>query len=176
MSRSERRRFHVFAQFIHETFPEAKNIADVAGGVGILSYYLFEFGHTPTIIDCRRTRLTNYYRRRLRKQSLKEGRDIRIKRFVKRVEEIDLSAFDLIVALHPDQATEHAVRDAVKCGKSFAVVPCCVFPIDGVRRTQEGWKDYLSSFAPGVARTTLPMDGANVVLYRKICNSDDART
>ena len=175
MSRSERRRFHVFAQFIHETFPEAKSIADVAGGVGILSYYLHKLGHNPTIIDSRLTRLTNYYRRRLRKQSLKEGRDIQIKRLVKRVEEIDLSAFDLIVALHPDQATEHAVRAAIKHSKSFAIVPCCVLAIDGISRSQEGWTEYLSSLAPDVARATLPMDGANVVLYRKIGNSSDSR-
>lgn len=165
MSRSERRRFHVFAQFIHETFPDAKNVADVAGGVGILSYYLYELGHRPTIIDCRLTRLTNYYRRRLRKRSLREGRDIQIRRLIKPVQEADLQEFDLVLALHPDQATEPAVRAAIKHGKSFAVVPCCVFPIDGVKRSREEWLKHLSSLAPDVATATLPMDGANVVLY-----------
>src|SRR5688500_3796078 len=34
----------------------------------------------------------------------------------------------LVVGLHPDQATELIVDFALKHGKPFAVVPCCVFP------------------------------------------------
>jgi hypothetical protein len=34
----------------------------------------------------------------------------------------------VVVGMHPDQATEAIVDEALKCGKPFAVVPCCVFP------------------------------------------------
>jgi len=33
----------------------------------------------------------------------------------------------LILGLHPDEATDDIVDMALKFGKSFAVVPCCVF-------------------------------------------------
>jgi hypothetical protein len=80
-----------------------------------------------------------------------------------------------VVALHPDQATERAVRAAIKGGKSFAVVPCCVFPVDGVRRSREEWLKHLSMLVPGIAEATLPMDGANVVLYWRANGSIAAR-
>lgn len=34
----------------------------------------------------------------------------------------------LVVGLHPDQATDSIVDFALQHSKSFAVVPCCVFP------------------------------------------------
>ena len=80
---------------------------------------------------------------------------------------MDLRAFDLIVALHPDEATEHVVRAAIALGKDFAVVPCCSFPIDGVRRSTESWREYLASLSSEIVTTRLPVDGANTVLYRR---------
>ena len=35
---------------------------------------------------------------------------------------------DVLVGMHPDQATEPVVDAAIALGKPFAVVPCCVFP------------------------------------------------
>merc|ERR1719203_1874307 len=34
----------------------------------------------------------------------------------------------IIIGMHPDEATEDIVDFALKYNKSFAVVPCCVFP------------------------------------------------
>ena len=39
-----------------------------------------------------------------------------------------LSSCSALVGLHPDQATDGIVDAAVRFGKPFAVVPCCVFP------------------------------------------------
>ena len=35
---------------------------------------------------------------------------------------------DVIIGLHPDEATEPLVDAAIRYGKPFALVPCCVFP------------------------------------------------
>jgi hypothetical protein len=104
----------------------------------------------------------------LRRKSADQGRLIQIPRLVQRVQDTDLRAFDLIVALHPDEATEPAVRSAVEFDKDFAVVPCCVFPIDGLKRSVEEWHEYLTSFSPDIVSTELPVNGANTILYR--CN------
>jgi hypothetical protein len=83
------------------------------------------------------------------------------------VEDTDLRPFDLVVALHPDAATEPAVRAAVAQEIDFAVVPCCVFPLDGIRRSRAAWFTHLASLAPRACVSALPIDGANVVLWRR---------
>ncbi len=167
MSANDKRRFRAFADFIHRTFPEVETIADVAGGRGVLSYYLHELGYDATIVDGRDAELPRYIRRTLRKRSVKQGRLIEIPRAVGTLPGMDLSPFDLVVALHPDEATEHAVRAALALGKDFAVVPCCVFPIDGVKRSQESWREYLTELSHDIVTARLPIDGENLVLYRR---------
>ncbi len=166
MGVNDRRRFRAFANFIHDTYPDVKTIADVAGGHGNVAYYLYEFGYDATIIDCRETRLPGKMHRALRKLSVKRRKLVEIPRLVERVQDVDLRRFDLIVGLHPDDATEHALRTALKYDKDFAIVPCCVFPIDGVKRSTADWLEYLASISPDIMRATLPIEGANVVLYR----------
>ena len=63
----------------------------------------------------------------------------------------------VVVGMHPDQATEPIVREALAHGKPFAVVPCCTFPnsnthryVDGARvRTHEQFCDYLEGLGDG---------------------------
>ena len=162
------RRFPAFAGFIKEHFPYAQKIADVAGGIGNLSYYLRESGFDSTVIDTRDVRLPSRFRRNLRKQSIKQGVDIQIQRVVGEIQKTDLEPFDLIVALHPDEATEHTMRVAIRLEKNFAVVPCCVFPIDGVKRSEEKWVEHLMSLSDDIQMAKLPIGGANRVLYRSI--------
>ncbi|KAF9149426.1 hypothetical protein BG015_008787 [Linnemannia schmuckeri] len=40
----------------------------------------------------------------------------------------------IMIGLHPDQATEPIVRAALKAGKPFAIIPCCVFGRDNPHR------------------------------------------
>ena len=45
----------------------------------------------------------------------------------------------VVVGMHPDEATEPVVVEALAAGKPFAVVPCCVFPkLFPHRRTAAG--------------------------------------
>jgi len=85
---------------------------------------------------------------------------------------------DVIVGLHPDEATEVIVDLAIKYDKPFAVVPCCVFPTmfpgrvgrDGEEvRSHAQFCDYLEDKHEGVMRVELEelMKPANVVLYYK---------
>ncbi|CAO3569907.1 unnamed protein product [Mortierella alpina] len=51
-----------------------------------------------------------------------------------RVHERLVSEASILIGLHPDQATEPIVRAALKAGKPFAVIPCCVFSRDNLHR------------------------------------------
>jgi hypothetical protein len=161
----DKRRFHAFADFICQTFPASKTIADVAGGRGELAFRLFEYGKQPAIIDPRSTTFPRWIHQSLRKQTLCTGKRQCIERRQARVEDVDLQVFDLIVALHPDEATEPVIRTAIASGIAFAVVPCCVFPLDRISRTQEEWICYLEHLAPGIQRGILSIAGANSVLW-----------
>jgi hypothetical protein len=161
-------RFRRFAEFIENTFTEAHRIADVAGGQGKLALWLHELGKKPTIIDPRETALPRRTRKILRKRVIQGERLVRIDRLKKSVEEIDLSPFDLVVAMHPDKATEPTLRKAIEYDMDFAIVPCCVYPMDGKRRSSEEWILYLSSLGPGIQTAYLPISGANTVLWKKM--------
>jgi hypothetical protein len=163
----DKQRFNVFAQFIQSTFPRAIDIADIAGGHGELSFWLHELGKRPVVIDPRDAVFPRWVRRRLRKRAMRTGAGVTIARMIASVEQVDLSRFDLLVALHPDEATEPALRAALHFGIDFAIVPCCVFAIDGVGRSRSEWVAYLASQAPGIQSGALPLDGANIVLWHK---------
>ncbi|KAG0276827.1 hypothetical protein BGZ95_006978 [Linnemannia exigua] len=45
-----------------------------------------------------------------------------------------VNAASIMSGLHPDQATEPIVRAALKAGKPFAIIPCCVFGRDNPHR------------------------------------------
>ena len=82
---------------------------------------------------------------------------------------------DVLVGMHPDQATEPVVDAAIALGKPFAVVPCCVFPeLFPARRTADGspvrtyveFVDYLVAKHPDAKLAYLPFKGRNRVVYR----------
>lgn len=82
-----------------------------------------------------------------------------------------------VLGMHPDQAACPIVEFAVRAGKPFAVVPCCVYGAQINRRMSNGQRvktyadllDYLESLAPDIRRIQLPhLEGKNVCLYRTI--------
>ena len=88
-------------------------------------------------------------------------------------------AASALIGMHPDQATEPIVDLALRHGKPFAVVPCCVFAREAkaagrVRRTPAGEEvttyeelvEYLAAKSPDIQRAFLGFRGRNVVLYR----------
>jgi hypothetical protein len=85
----------------------------------------------------------------------------------------------LMIGLHADGATEAIVDAALRYGKPFCVVPCCVFPTlfpqrfvvadDGVTqvpvRTHEQFCAYLLGKDPRFRQSTLPFEGRNVCIW-----------
>jgi hypothetical protein len=163
----DRNRAFEFACFVDATFPNASRIADVAGGHGEVSYWLHELGRRSVVIEPRDARLPRWIQRHLRKRAVREGSLTTIERIRRPVQEADLTTFDVVVALHPDEATEPAVRAAAEHDLDFAVVPCCVFAIDGAKYSSQSWIQYLASLAPGARTSQLPITGANTVLWRR---------
>ena len=74
--------------------------------------------------------------------------------------------------MHPDQATEHIVDVALANNLSFAIVPCCVFPVDASMHDKsmsfDAWCKYLCDKADNIKSGFLKFTGANRVIYRKI--------
>jgi hypothetical protein len=83
---------------------------------------------------------------------------------------------DVLVGMHPDQATEPIIDAALSLNKPFAVVPCCVFPdlfpervgVDGAPvRSYAQFLEYLRSKDPGIETAYLPFRGRSRVLYKR---------
>ena len=81
----------------------------------------------------------------------------------------------VLLAMHPDQATGAVVEAAIKLGKPFAIVPCCVFarqfperftPSGSVVSSYEDLCDWIQAQHADIRRDILPFHGRNVVLYR----------
>ena len=88
-----------------------------------------------------------------------------------------ISGCSMVIAMHPDQATEPAIDFAISRGKPFAVVPCCVFgrKADDLRMvgagegdlvvTYEQWIQYLRSKRDDIKTDFLGFRGRDVVLH-----------
>lgn len=84
----------------------------------------------------------------------------------------------LLVGMHADASTEPIVQLAQKYNKSYAVVPCCVFPnlfkdrkvvIDGVCRDVRSYEEFVEylSASDRAERCTLKFDGRNVCIFER---------
>ena len=106
-----------------------------------------------------------------------------------------LNSSVILVGIHPDQATESVIDAALYFNKSFAVVPCCVFPnlfpqryiskevrdinsemntvntvntVSTLVRTYDDFITYLCNKDKSILIDYLPFEGRNIVLYRKV--------
>ncbi|KAF9158560.1 hypothetical protein DFQ26_007474 [Actinomortierella ambigua] len=91
-----------------------------------------------------------------------------------------LKGASIILGMHPDQATEPIVDMALKHGKPFAVVPCCVFAVDNPHRrlldgrsvnTTVEFVEYLvqKTRREAIQAETefLSFEGMNIVVFRR---------
>jgi hypothetical protein len=149
------RRFHLFAKMVQEYVPSTFRIADVAGGKGYLQSALRQLGYTSIVSWDRRPRYA-------------VGRSgYRYGWFDHR----SAPEYDAIVAMHPDEGTDHAIMYAVERGVIAIVCPCCTRPHAVPYwgdANYAGWREHLWSLASrGVRRPEwrrLKMNGRNDVL------------
>ena len=151
----DKRRFNLFAEAILKKFPSTqyKRIADIAGGRGHLQIALRKRGYESiTTFDHRprRAKGTKYVNRLF--SSRTKG------------------AFDLLVGMHPDEATDVIIDAAAKRNVPFIICPCCVKPSILPQETiaYRIWIHRLRMFAQKLGFSCeviyLKMSGKNAVL------------
>lgn len=121
-------RFDVLADFVGDRFGSAvQHIADVAGGQGMLSRALRKrHNYEAEVIDPRGWTLRGV---------------------ASRAEEYDSSMapyYDLVVGLHPDQATRAVMESAIV--RPVIVVPCCNFWDSSRRLGRDALVEELAAF------------------------------
>ena len=179
-------RFVAFARWLVDTFGTAQlrsgaGVIDVAGGRGALAFELHcRMGICSTVVEPRSITLKGNQRRHIRKHP-ERGCYTHVQaalddHFASTARGIALlSHCSALVGLHSDEATEALVEAALRFGKPFAVVPCCVFAerfsarslADGTPvRTYEQFCEWLRLRAPGARIGFLPFAGRNRVIFR----------
>lgn len=159
---------------------------DVAGGAhGAVAFELqCMHGIPATLLEPRAVHLTGRQRSRLRKQpqgalgAFTHVRGVLDSAFADSDEGAALiTGCALLVGMHPDEATEPIVDAAIRHGKPFAVLPCCVFPTAfPFRRLASGkpvttYADFLVYLRDKDPHTIelgrLPVEGRNCVVFRR---------
>mmetsp|Transcript_16295 Transcript_16295/g.23267 ORF Transcript_16295/g.23267 Transcript_16295/m.23267 type:complete len:274 (-) Transcript_16295:313-1134(-) len=95
----------------------------------------------------------------------------------------------LLIGMHADGATEDIVNVALRYGKPFVVVPCCVFPNSFLHRrlvvndgreipvrTHDQFCSYLHKKDVRFLMETLPFEGRNVAIWWGGTESQDAHS
>jgi hypothetical protein len=136
-------RFPVLVSLIVERFGrDVRYIADVAGGRGMLTSLLRKKNYDAVVIDPRGWRLR-------RVPGVEAAFDPR-----------DASYYDLVVGLHPDQATQAVALSALVT--RTVLVPCCNFwdrsQRLGTRSLVDAIEGFYRSHGVGVERVTIPLD------------------
>lgn len=145
-------------------------IIDVGGGRGGLAWQLqCEYGIECLTIDpCVAKPLCKRRRNILRKRGIDAPR-----RLTSTLQDAShlIQTCSALVGLHPDEVTEPIVDYALKYGKPFAVVPCCVFAHLFDRPQVSSYHkfcEYLANKDPSIRVDFLPVDGKNKVIYRNV--------
>jgi hypothetical protein len=151
------RRFTAFATLIASQFHGNYKVVDVAGGEGALRAALYNYGFK---------RITTYDPREYVGRN--DPRPARVRRcdpgqkhFLRLFDYRKVEGYDLVVAMHPDGGTDHAVLYASKHQVPAVICPCCILPTAAPfqqRHTKEQWKRHLVQLAKGMDHKWLKMD------------------
>ncbi len=150
------RRHSLFAGFIKKQFPKVKIILCIADGKGILSRKLANKGFKVFVIENK----PRFEGRKHPNITYKKGWFC---------EKLKIDA-DLIIGMHPDEATLSIVRWAHKNKKPFAVVPCCIKgdPMDifGIGKFEQ-WICKIKSITNQCLEYQLKMQGKNTIVFKR---------
>ena len=150
------RRFHLLAQLALKHIPLGANVVDIAGGKGYLQAALRQAGYTQVTSWDKRPKYANSRRRLYRYGYFDWQR---------------APNYGAVVAMHPDEGTDHAVLYAASRGLPGLICPCCIKP-DAVAFWQnykfDLWCRHLEGLALRYERqviwTRLPMNGRSEVM------------
>ena len=146
----------LMSTLIVKQFPKAKSALVIADGQGDLANRLANKGLSCVVIE-----------KKPRQNHVRKNVDYRSGVFSYLMKPI---LADVIVGMHPDEATAEIIRYAVKNKIPFAVCPCCVKgdAAKGVHGYMK-WLNKLKSLAKGfdVYTLQLKMTGKNIVLVGK---------
>lgn len=150
------RRNLLMSTLIAKQFPKAKKALVIADGQGDLANRLANKGLHCIVIE-----------KHARQDHARKNVDYR-----KGIFSYDMDRFDvdLIVGMHPDEATSEIIRYAMKHKIPFAVCPCCIKGIDSAGvHGYRNWLTKLKSLAKGfnVSTLQLKMTGKNIVIVGK---------
>lgn len=152
------RRFEEFSKIVEKHISKISSIVDVAGGKGYLQACLRERGFTKvTTVDKRKKNSLN-----------KKGHKYSL--FDYRTSE----KFDAVVAMHPDEGTDHAIMYASLHKIPAVICPCCVKPSAATywgNHKFDSWKKHLQNLAEKygmtVQWTKMKINGKNEVMILK---------
>lgn len=147
-------RFTALADYIYEYFNTSTSIADIAGSKGKLQVALRNrnFNKVETY-DL---------------EGFPSCSGLKITKELYRVS--NPKSYDLLVGLHPDEATDHIILGALYKRIPFVIVPCCKMP-NAVPKLNKriSWVDHLILLAERgsfkVSTTELPIRGKNLLLH-----------
>lgn len=124
------RRFQVMADAVEERWPDRQlRIADVAAGKGYLRAALYERGYRNVV--CFDKRPNRAHRKHYRYQFFGVH---------------NRAEFDLVLGMHPDEATDVIMAWGIQHRVPFMVVPCCIRPKAWAfwgQHTYPEWVDHL---------------------------------
>ncbi|KAJ3395223.1 hypothetical protein HDU92_006120 [Lobulomyces angularis] len=175
-----------FTKWIIKTFGKSylqagSGVIDIAGGKGHITFQLHCIENINcTLVEPREVILRSWQRKLIKKQNLvtfQHKKNFFNKEFCLESSNTEmLKNCSILIGMHPDQATDEIVDFALKNGKSFAVVPCCVFSnLFPNRRTSAGkpvrtyqeYIDYLLGKHADIKKDFLNSEGRNIIIYLK---------
>lgn len=149
------RRFYLFANLIEQHISRDLNIVDVSGGKGYLQAALYQRGYR---------RITSWDKRH---KYVMNRRGHRYGYFHWE----EKTPYDALIAMHPDEGTDHSILYAAKHQIPALVCPCCIKPSAEVYWGQHSfgkWYEHLENLAIlrgcSVLHFELPMNGRNKVM------------
>lgn len=152
-------RFKVFSKEVIKKFPPKKynKIADVAAGKGYLNFELKKKGYKVTSFDKRKNN--------------RHGVTFKRQYFNSKIKNV----FDLLVGMHPDEATDIIITEAAKRKIPFAIVPCCSKPTDTTfygNSSYISWVHHLDMYARRLGFITnkkqIKITGKNIMIWGTI--------
>ena len=153
------RRHDLFARFIATQVPDrSARIADVAAGKGYLSFALRHLGYRNVVP--------------FEPAPRKGGQVTRLGMQARNFTPSLAAGFDVLVGMHPDEATDCILDAAATTGAKAIVCPCCAKPTAwaywGAKCAYNEWVAHLEkqSARRGLVlrRDVLPMNGRSLVL------------